>query len=164
VKKLLFALLAFFIAFNLKAQDLRFEKSFQAAQNKSASSGKPLFVLVHAAESKNALQNWGFLNEDVLRFFDKNFICYKYNAADSAFLRKSKDYTLSVFPAYLFFDPKGNLIHRADKKNSNPQAYLDLSTLVLQTLTAPKNHSYYAEKHTKGLLSQDELKRIHSPA
>lgn len=154
----IFILISALSFFNTNAQSLRFEKSFELAQEKSAAVGKPLFVLVSGPEFKGPNQSWGLDNSKVVNFFNTNFINYKASMQDSTFFSIRKKHALHVFPSYLFFDKSGNMIFRSDRRLSDPEVYLRMGNEALKAAIAPKNHNYFIEQHKKGALSQQEIK------
>lgn len=97
------------------SQEINFEKgAWKDVTEKSQLSDRLIFVDAFTTwcgpckwMSKNV-----FTNDTVGKFFNANFINYKYDMEKGDGLIFAKNYQVSAYPTLLFLNPKGEIVHR----------------------------------------------------
>src|SRR6476659_9194046 len=111
MKKHLQLIILIALSFNVSAQSVNFESSYQTAKSLSSKTQKPLFIYIAVTLPPSVTHySDGFLNADLIKNLNKNFISYKVNQADTNALQFIKTYHIYGFPAILAFDAKGGLL------------------------------------------------------
>ena len=144
-----------FIATN--AQRIKYESSYPVAKQKSATSGKPLFLHLHWAPIKMPLAP-GLDMPEVVEFYNKNFINYLSLRPEPSVQTLMNELNVNSFPTYLFFDKDENLLHRATRSSSNSSRYLLMGDSVMRMAVSDESLASYKQKHKAGLLGHGGLK------
>ncbi|MFC7670331.1 hypothetical protein ACFQT0_25420 [Hymenobacter humi] len=154
-----------------QAQAIRFEKdSLPQVFARARQLNKPVFVLISSpptpAASPGVLRKSGsesglnapavaaVLNKD---FLNKELV---YGTAESASV--IRQYTVSRYPACLYFEADGSLLYRSAGSASNEQRYLQDLQAFRQAQADPQNLSYFQTQFQQGNRSVSFLKQYMS--
>jgi thiol-disulfide isomerase/thioredoxin len=87
-----------------------------------------------------------FTNDTVADFFNKNFICAKFDMEKDEGLMLSKEYNINRYPTFIFADGDGNLVHRG----CGLQPVNSFIELGNNALDPQKHFINYEEQYKKG--------------
>lgn len=100
----------------LSAQGISFEKgSWDEVVKKAKAENKFIFVDAYAewCGPCKKMAKEVFTENSVGSYFNKNFVCYKFDMEKGEGPKFAKNYTVAAYPTLLFFNPAGELIHKA---------------------------------------------------
>jgi thioredoxin-related protein len=100
----------------LSAQGISFEKgSWDEVVKKAKAENKYIFVDAYAewCGPCKRMAKEVFTENSVGSYFNKNFVCYKFDMEKGEGPKFAKTYTVAAYPTLLFFNPSGELIHKA---------------------------------------------------
>ncbi len=100
----------------LSAQGISFEKgSWDEVVKKAKAENKFIFVDAYAewCGPCKKMAKEVFTENSVGSYFNKNFVCYKFDMEKGEGPKFAKTYTVAAYPTLLFFNPAGELIHKA---------------------------------------------------
>lgn len=111
MKKLIFVFL--FGPMMLSAQ-IRFVDSWDEAIDQSRMSGKLIFLNGYAewCEPCAEMGEYVFTDLEVTNFLNKNFINVSLDMEDYPGVELAEEYTVGVFPSFLFINGNGEVVHR----------------------------------------------------
>ncbi|MEQ9467389.1 MAG: DUF255 domain-containing protein [Ekhidna sp.] len=111
MKKLI--VISLIIPFALKAQ-IRFTSSWDEAITQSRMTGKPIFLNGYAewCEPCAEMEEYTFSDLEVTNFFNSNFVNLSLDMEDYPGVELAEQYAIGVFPAFLFINGNGEVIHR----------------------------------------------------
>ena len=116
VKTLLFASLMLLGISTVSAQGITFEKgNWDEVVKKAKAENKFIFVDAYAewcGPCKRMAKDV-FPENSVGAFYNKNFVSYKFDMEKGEGPKFAKTYTVAAYPTLLFFNPAGELIHKA---------------------------------------------------
>lgn len=98
------------------AQGIAFEHgSWAEVKAKAAKENK--FIFVDAFTTWCGPCKWMaanvFTTEEVGKFYNTNFVSYKFDMEKGEGVDFAKQYAVNFYPTYLFFDSKGEIVHRS---------------------------------------------------
>lgn len=101
------------IPFGLSAQ-IKFIKSWNEAIDQSRMTGKLIFLNGYAewCEPCKEMEEYTFTDLEVANFFNKNFINVSVDMEDYPGVELAEDYTVGVFPSFLFINGNSEVVHR----------------------------------------------------
>lgn len=101
------------IPLSLDAQ-MKFESSWDEAITKARMSGKLIFLNAYAewCEPCKEMEEYTFTDLEVANYFNSNFINVHLDMEDYPGVELAEEYSIAVFPSYLFIDGNGNVVHR----------------------------------------------------
>jgi thioredoxin-related protein len=115
--KLLFAAaMLLFTSSLLSAQGITFEKgSWEDVLKKAKAENKFIFVDAYAewCGPCKRMAKEVFTENSVGSYFNKNYVNYKFDMEKGEGPKFAKAYTVAAYPTLLFFNPSGELIHKA---------------------------------------------------
>ncbi len=100
----------------LSAQGISFEKgSWDEVVKKAKAENKFIFVDAYAewCGPCKKMAKEVFTENSVGSYFNKNFVCYKFDMEKGEGPKFAKTYKVAAYPTLLFFNPAGELIHKA---------------------------------------------------
>ncbi|MEQ8627200.1 DUF255 domain-containing protein [Ekhidna sp.] len=111
MKKL--ALLFFLIPAGLAAQ-IKFMNSWDEAISSARMNGKLIFLnaYVEWCEPCDEMEEYTFTDLEVANFFNQKFISVKLDMEDYPGVELAEEYTIGVFPSFLFINGNGEVVHR----------------------------------------------------
>ncbi|MEQ6165962.1 DUF255 domain-containing protein [Ekhidna sp. MALMAid0563] len=111
MKKL--ALLFFLIPAGLAAQ-IKFMDSWNEAISSARTNGKLIFLNAYAewCEPCDEMEEYTFTDLEVANFFNQKFISVKLDMEDYPGVELAEEYTIGVFPSFLFINGNGEVVHR----------------------------------------------------
>lgn len=151
----------------LQAQGLRVEKdSLAQVWARARQQNKPVLVLLAPppppanlppALRKSRTES-GLMAPAVVAALNKDFLIKElaFGSAESAAV--VRQYTVSQWPTYLYFDPDGSLLYRSAGNAPLPQRYLNDLRAVREAQASPQNLSYFQTAFRQGNRSVDFLK------
>lgn len=126
--------IALFCAIPGRSQMAFLDAGWEAALQKAAESGKPIFV--------DAYTQWcgpckwmaahTFTREDVGNFYNQHFINVKMDMEHGEGLLFARAYDVSRYPTFLFIDARGDMLHRGLGRMSAVQ-FLELGAAALDS-------------------------------
>jgi hypothetical protein len=133
-------------------QEITYQKTLDDAISQAVKKNKPVFVPAHANFTS------GFDSKEVVDFYNKNFISYKAEVTDSAGAKIRNRFHITIYPAYIFLDKKGQIIYKGSGNAALPDKYLDMAKQALARIASGKTISNYEELHKTGSMTADQLK------
>lgn len=111
MKKLIFISLV--IPFALEAQ-IKFVNSWDEAISQSRMTGKMVFLNGYAewCEPCGEMEEYTFTDLEVANFYNSNFINLSVDMEDYPGVELAEQYSIGVFPAFLFINGNGEVVHR----------------------------------------------------
>lgn len=93
---------------------MKFENSWDEAITKARMSGKLIFLNAYAewCEPCKEMEEYTFTDLEVANYFNSNFINVHLDMEDYPGVELAEEYSIAVFPSYLFIDGNGNVVHR----------------------------------------------------
>jgi len=167
MKKLLSSIVLSIISIcTVYAQGIIYQKNLDEAIAQASKSNKPIFVYLSSPMpvGQNVPANLHFNNstglddKKVAEYFNKKFICFHPSTADSAGLKFSRKYQVTLFPTYIFLDQKGEMFYKDSKNSIDPERYMSMAGEVVGRFAANKTISYYAQLDKQGSITQQQLK------
>jgi thiol:disulfide interchange protein len=91
-----------------------FHGSWAAVLSESQKTGKPVFIDAYAAWCGpcRLMAANTFTDEEVGKFFNENFVCYKLDMEKGEGPAIKMQYRVGQYPTYLFVDSRGSLKYR----------------------------------------------------
>ncbi|TKB99060.1 thioredoxin domain-containing protein [Pedobacter cryophilus] len=136
---------------NVKAQKINYEKTLDAAKAKSEKLNKPLLIQITIQPQT---QNITFPKEisipEVVNKFNKEFINFKIDRADTAAMKIISRYKVNSFPAFIFLDSKGGLLLKDFGNFMQAQKYITMADLALSRSKEKSLVDYDKEYKAKG--------------
>lgn len=115
-KLLIAAAMLLFTSSLLSAQGITFEKgSWEDVLKKAKAENKFIFVDAYAewCGPCKRMAKEVFTENSVGSYFNKNYVNYKFDMEKGEGPKFAKAYTVAAYPTLLFFNPSGELIHKA---------------------------------------------------
>ncbi|PZR25874.1 MAG: hypothetical protein DI535_16335 [Citrobacter freundii] len=109
-----FILLSFI---SVRAADIRFfSGSWEQLLAEAKQQRKPIFVDIYTTWCTPCKQmdKYIFTEPSVSEKYNADFICYKLDAEKGEGIRIAKQYNITAYPTYLYLDPQGYPLHRAE--------------------------------------------------
>jgi len=145
---------------SITAQKINYEKSLEKAKSLASQQKKPLAILI-TVETKvfiPTIQN-SLNNEKVIEKFNRSFINYKADWADTAASGKiMKEYKITQLPSFIFLDAKGGLLFTNIAILAQPQSILGLAEKAISA-SQEKSLAEYDSVYALGDYSTDFLKQ-----
>lgn len=139
------------------AQNVKYERSLQEAERRSAESGKPLCIIVTMAPPPGITNVLGGLSvPTVADKFNEYFINFRIDRADSASAPIIKKYQLNGFPVFVFVDSKGGLLFKRVGNLPTPLLHSMLDMAV--NASKQKSLAEYDQEYASGMNSAAFLK------
>lgn len=151
-----------------KATGVTFENvlSWKQIQEKAKKENKYIFVDVYTTWCGpcKLMDRDIFPQENVGKFFNTNFINVKVQAdvtkKDSAQVKRwysdaqtiAATFNIDSFPTYLFFDPKGELVHRINGASPTAEEFISKAELALSGYTKQKWQFVSGSKEPESIL------------
>jgi outer membrane protein OmpA-like peptidoglycan-associated protein/thioredoxin-related protein len=90
------------------------QESLSRLKQKAKTNKKLIFIDCYTTWCGPCIQlsKTVFKNDTIADFFNKNFICAKFDMEKGEGLILSKEYQIACFPTLLFLDENGNIVHR----------------------------------------------------
>jgi thiol-disulfide isomerase/thioredoxin len=88
-----------------------------------------------------------FTNDTVADFYNKNFICAKYDMETGEGVMLREKFQVKAYPSLLFISPDGDLIH---KKVGAPQSVSDFISLGQKAMKPDECYSAYIKRYNQG--------------
>jgi tetratricopeptide (TPR) repeat protein len=143
-------------------QEISYQKTLDDAISLAVKKNKPVFVLLSPPPFRNVPAHAsfasGFDSKEVIDFYSKNFICYKTDITDSAGAKIRNRFQITIYPAYIFLDTKGQIVYKGSGNASLPDKYLDMANQALTRMASGKTISNYEQLHQSGSITADQLK------
>lgn len=143
-------------------QEITYQKTLDDALTLAVKKNKPVFVLLSPPPFRNVPANASFASgidtKEIIDFYNKNFISYKAEVTDSAAARIRNRFHITIYPAYIFLDTKGQLIYKGSGNAALPDKYLDMAKQALARVASGKTISNYEQLHRTGSMTADQLK------
>lgn len=169
--KYLYILLILSAGLTAHAQGIRFERdlSWKEIQIKAKASGKAIFIDAYTTWCGPCKQmdRDVFPNKEVGDFFNQHFISFKLQMDktpnDAADIKKQyadaewfeKNYQITSYPCYLFFDINGKLIHRAGGGGLKPKDFIAIGE---EARDPAKQMLSFKKKYDQGERSTEFMK------
>lgn len=99
----------------VKKQGIRFFKgSWKEAKQRAEAAKAPIFVDAYATWCApcKMMEKRVFTQQKVGRFYNKHFISFQYNMEEGKGVKFRKRHNVSAYPTLLFFNSKGEVVHR----------------------------------------------------
>lgn len=141
---------------SLSFAQIKYEKNFNAALKKAAESGKLVFLNIGL--SGKVVVKSAISSQEVVQFYNKNFVSYTVNIPNSEASALMRKYQLRMLPAYIFVDANGTLITKGAKNSSASKHYLDLANEALDKKSSGSSLADYEEQYKAGNRSKTLLK------
>ena len=111
MKKLAF--LIFLIPAGLAAQ-IKFMDSWDEALSRARLNGKLIFLntYVEWCEPCDEMTEYTFTDLEVANFFNSTFVNVQLDMEDYPGVELAEEYTIGVFPSFLFINGNGEVVHR----------------------------------------------------
>lgn len=111
MKKLI--LLFCLVPIALSAQ-IKFESSWEEALSKSRMTGKLIFLDAYAewCEPCKEMEEYTFTDLEVANYYNSKFINVHLDMEDYPGVELAEDYSVGVFPSFLFINGNGEVVHR----------------------------------------------------
>jgi tetratricopeptide (TPR) repeat protein len=150
----------------LFGQSIKYQKSLDDALTLASKSHKPVFILINPLTPSPIPPNLpehvnfstGLDAKEVIDHYNQKFICYKANMMDSAGNKIRNQYHLTIFPAYIFLDDKGQIVYRGGMNSSNAKTYMDMADEALGRIASGKTISYYDQLYKNKRITAEQLK------
>jgi len=143
-------------------QEISYQKTLDDAISLAVKKNKPVFVLLSPPPFRNVPAHAsfasGFDSKEVIDFYNKNFISYKTDITDSAGAKIRNKFHITIYPAYIFLDTKGQIVYKGSGNASLPGKYIDMANQALTRIASGKTMSNYEELHQSGTMTADQLK------
>jgi hypothetical protein len=136
---------------SLQAQKIKYELTFEKAKSLALQQKKPLAVLITI---RQPVYTPGFLDglndEKVIEMFNRNFINYKTDRADTLTSGKIiREYKIFRFPSFIFLDSKGGFLFTDIAFLSRSQQLLDIAQRAIAA-TKEKSLIEYDSAYSAG--------------
>lgn len=150
----------FFCLGSIKAQKINYEKSLEKAKSLASQQKKPLAILITVETKVFIPTNLNSLNnEKVIEKFNRSFINYKADWADTAASGKiMKEYKITQLPSFIFLDANGGLLFTNIAILAQPQSILGLAEKAI-SISQEKSLTDYDSVYALGDYSTDFLKQ-----
>jgi len=169
MKRLFGSLILTLIVICAYGQEIKYEKSLDDALALSAKNYKPVFICLNipapslAKLPANVTVRTPFPNgltsPEVVDLYNKNFNSYQTLFTDSAGARIRSKYHLTRFPAYIFLDPRGQLLYINNQvAPPTPDNFIAAANLVLDRIGSGRTISNYELLYRQNLITTDKLK------
>lgn len=169
--KYIYVLLIIAATLTAHAQGIQFERdlSWKEVQAKAKASGKAIFVDCYTTWCGPCKQmdKDVFPVKEVGDFFNKNFISFKLQmdktSADGPAIQKQyadaawfeKNYQITSYPCYLFFDANGKQIHKAGGGGLKPKDFISIAE---EALDPGKQLMSFKNKYNQGQRDAEFMK------
>lgn len=93
---------------------INFESTWEEAVSKSRMSGKLIFLDAYAewCEPCNEMEEYTFTDLEVANYYNANFINIHLDMEDYPGVELAEQYSVGVFPTFLFINGNGEVVHR----------------------------------------------------
>ncbi|MDR2284691.1 MAG: thioredoxin family protein [Sphingobacterium sp.] len=178
LKKIVLGVAGIFLHSLVMAQGISFEmdKSWKEVVALAEKTGKHIFVDAYTTWCGPCIEmdRNVFPQKEVGDFYNANFINFKIQMdktvkdsdavkaryADAAWFEKT--YTIAAYPCYLFFDPKGNLIHQAGGSRTGPEFVTLGREAIDPNQQIAHMHKLYQEGNRSGTFVLGYLQKLAS--
>ncbi len=116
------------------SQEIKFEKgNFQQVQRKAERQQKCIFLQFESAscDECNVVANKAFSNPQLAKYFQEHFIALLINPSSREGIDLANKYSVSLFPASLFLNEKGEPLYQYIGSTTNVSDYFKYASIAL---------------------------------
>jgi hypothetical protein len=160
MKKHLLYLILLLSANSIYAQEINYQKNYRDALSLADKSNKPLFIMITPPVDPPAqYANYNSINsKTVTDFYNKKFISYRARLNDTSIAALRNQFKLTIFPAYLFLDARGQIVFKTGGNYTAPEKYLEIAKQALTRIESGKTITGFEKLDKENKLTREQLK------
>lgn len=138
---------------------IKYQKTLTAALETAATIKRPVFVHIGLPKMVMGMPVTSVSDKpEIADFYNKQFVNYLMSGDSPEFGEYRDRYQLNSFPALIFLNADGKLIHKSPKPAGSIQEYIVYGREALDRIKSGKSLFAYEQQYKAGTLSKEQLK------